>query len=332
VHEAEALRVQPAQPVDLQPGTYVEIKGLQANAQWNGQRGWLDTFDASRGAWNVRLADENVVALRPGKFFVVEAPNNEAGQQPLRQQDQAPNNEAGRQPLRQQEQLAAAPPPPPVAPRQSEAVQRNESDSQEIDVLQSALTLTEAAPPEPQVEPLRRGDVVQLVDLKDHPLLNGVEGMLEEWYAEKGCWTVRLRDGRRSALKEKNLERIAIASAHEPNNGFEQQAVIPQDSAPPPPPPPASVPPPPATSAGAADPSALAPGGFAILQNLKTAEHLNGSQVRVVNYLPDKGCWHVQIDDEFHAVRTENLEACGQVQPNGGFSSLPLPGSTEVHQ
>lgn len=53
---------------------------------------------------------------------------------------------------------------------------------------------------------LRPGVTVAIHSLKGAADLNGKEGTVEQWDADKGRWTVKLPGGERKALKPENLQ------------------------------------------------------------------------------------------------------------------------------
>eukprot|EP00929_Paragymnodinium_shiwhaense_P112630 TRINITY_DN8089_c0_g1_i1.p1 TRINITY_DN8089_c0_g1~~TRINITY_DN8089_c0_g1_i1.p1 ORF type:complete len:1231 (-),score=337.84 TRINITY_DN8089_c0_g1_i1:171-3863(-) len=281
----------------LTVGARVRITNLRGDVQFNAAEGILLRWDGDRGVWHVDLSGgghaERVVALKPDKLELIES----ADSQPLE---------------------------PPVTKSEtldSETVLRGAlSDVNESVAMDAASCASAAAaasngvPPSPsgpsprgeiqapvrRDEGLRPGDRICLRNLQDHPQLNGIQGVLEQWHEERGCWTVHLDSGSVHSLRPENvvavpqtllLAPVAVADAPPPPEGTLQLQ-----------PPTSAVPPP---SGQAWEPQA---GVAARLQNLSNFPDLNGQEVVIQQYVPEGQCWAVELPSgEKRAVRTENL-------------------------
>jgi len=117
---------------------------------------------------------------------------------------------------------------------------------------------------------------------------NGLDGVLQEWDEERGCWTVRLYDGTVRALRPENIYLVPQCAPPQ------ETSVIP---------------------VGISDPvQPSAPfwqprdGATARLHNLQDFPKLNGQEVTIERFSPQGNCWAVLLSNgDRCAVKIQHL-------------------------
>lgn len=224
-HDVSSPRESPAEPMPpanamaqassssgISPGTRVEIGGLQARPELNGQRGEVVSWEAEESRWKVRMDDgtgkmfktQNMTALEPQLARAVEEGSGAA---------LTPGCRVRVVGVKAQPHLngsCGSVVEWDLAELRWRVWMDDDSGKAFKPANLQVIAYADAAPAVPAA-PAGRGDIsvgmrVVICGLQGRPELNGHKGEVAQWDAEEGKWKVRMDDGTGKILKAQNLK------------------------------------------------------------------------------------------------------------------------------